>query len=827
MLEDSLRGFTAGVHEAVEMYSALIDSIEAIAVKLGLLRRSNGGTLSRGGKPWFDRRCLELKRGLRVALRNCRRSAFDPPLLAIYLETKSDYRRELIRARQSYYSELRRSIAHPDSPSLFWKAVRSLTAADGQRDANCALSMEAVYDHLSAVFSCHGQPQPFVPRPLLVFVPILDTDFSLAELDVILAGLKLRKSPGPDGLSNEFYKYLSFQNKLFLLDLLNRFFLEGPPPCWSTSRMFMMFKKGNPSLPESYRGISLLNSLTKVFTSLLAGRIAAWADAIGLLPESQAGFRRGRSCVDNLFILSSVIGSRLRLKGGKLYSFFVDFRQAFDRVHHGCLFEKLHSFGLSAKVINVLGLFYNEASTVVKINGNYSESIHIYNGVLQGDSLSPLLFALYISDLENFMRLDGFNGVDLDNRGNNVIGILYADDLVLLSDREAGLQIGMNALAKYCRMNFLEVNPAKSKVVVFRRGGVLRRGIRFVLGDVRIEIVSQYNYLGVVFSSSGCFAEASEHLVAKADFAAVGIRSLLVQSDCDSQVSRSLLFKSAVQSVLLYGAEVWALRYENIVERVQLRFVKMLYGLPRSTPNYVIRLEFGLSALIVDILDRALRWIVRLEGMEEDRLPRICYLRQLELLEHASVNFNWLKQIEGLFTRAGCGDQWEVIREGRLSLCSVTVLDDLRSVLAQEDRARATSSNFCPLYRVFLGSEALQMSAEPMPLRLSRLWHQVRVQNARYNRIYWNGFTHTFDASAICQLCNYKGPDSLEHFILDCTVLQDFRRKFGMYRIMGSGVDSGVCSLSGLAACTSSADAYLFLRFLRAILGARRFVLSV
>ena len=82
----------------------------------------------------------------------------------------------------------------------------------------------------------------------------------------------------------------------------------------------------------------------------------------------------------------------------------------------------------------------------------------------------------------------------------------------------------------------------------------------------------------------------------------------------------------------------------------------MLYGLPRSTPNYVIRLEFGLSALIVDILDRALRWIVRLEGMEEDRLPRICYLRQLELLEHASVNFNWLKQIEGLFTRAGCGD---------------------------------------------------------------------------------------------------------------------------------------------------------------------------
>ena len=828
LLENRLSNYCTGDLVAEEGCAFLTRSIEEIALDIGILVPVRGTLHNRAGnKPWFDKQCLRLKRSLRAALRRCRGSSFDPDSVAVYALAKSDYRRELVRAKERYYSELRRTIAHPESPSLFWKSVRALAGGNGIRPENAALEVNVVYDHLSRVFNCHEQTHVFVPRPLITRIPALDADFSMTELETVLSGLKLNKAPGLDGLSNEFYKYLSVENRLFLLKMLNGVFVEGPPPMWSRSKMFLLFKKGNPSLPENYRGISLLNALTKVFTSLLANRIADWADALDRLPESQAGFRRGRSCLDNLFVLSSVIGNRLRLKGGKLYSFFVDFRQAFDRVHHGRLFEKLQLFGLSAKMINVLGRFYSGASTQVKVNGKYSDTVHIYNGVLQGDSLSPLLFALYISDLELFLRDNGSRGIDLDNRGSNIVGIFYADDLVLLSDREIGLQTQMTALARYCRLNFMEVNPTKSKVVVFRRGGLTRRGIRFSLEDTEIEIVSEYSYLGVLFTSSGCFAKAAKQLVAKADFAATGIRALLSQADSDSSRSRSLLFKSAVQSVLLYGAEVWALRYEYIIERVQMRFMKFLYGLPRSTPDYIVRLEFDLCALIVDVLAGALRWITRLEAMDDFRLPKICYLRQLELLEHAHDEYNWLKRVEGLFIRAGCGHQWVVVREGRLSFSTVTVLEDLRSVLEQADRSRVAISVYCPLYRHMLFPVSSELYSHTMPLRLSRIWHQVRVQNARFNRIYWDGFAHSFDASAKCQLCNSRSADTLEHFLTVCTALQDYRRKFGVCRLLASDENPAACSLTRLRSCSSSEDILMFLRFVVAILRARKFVFSV
>ena len=169
------------------------------------------------------------------------------------------------------------------------------------------------------------------------------------ELDIVLQNLKLKKAPGIDGLPNELYKCLCPTNRLFLLNVFNRVFIEGVPANWSRSKMFLLFKKGNPELPENYRGISLLNAITKIFTALLANRISEWADAFDRLPENQSGFRRGRGCIDNLFILSSIVGNRLRLRG-KCYVFFVDFKQAFDRVHQGRLFEKLQHYGLSNKM---------------------------------------------------------------------------------------------------------------------------------------------------------------------------------------------------------------------------------------------------------------------------------------------------------------------------------------------------------------------------------------------------------------------------------------------------------------------------------------------
>lgn len=103
----------------------------------------------------------------------------------------------------------------------------------------------------------------------------------------------------------------------------------------------MLYKKGDNLNPANYRPISLVNAIVKLFTLILFHRLNKWAEYNRVLPEWQAGFREKRSTVDNIFVLNSVINSKLREKGGKLYVLSVDLKNAFPSVPHELLWQKL------------------------------------------------------------------------------------------------------------------------------------------------------------------------------------------------------------------------------------------------------------------------------------------------------------------------------------------------------------------------------------------------------------------------------------------------------------------------------------------------------
>lgn len=116
----------------------------------------------------------------------------------------------------------------------------------------------------------------------------------------------------------------------------------------------MLYKKGDNLNPDNYRPITLINYLVKVFTQILCLRLMGWAESRGTIPESQAGFRRGRSCLDNLFCLSSILQIRLKAPGSAMYAAFIDFKGAFPSVSHDLLWSKLYSMGLSTQFINIV-----------------------------------------------------------------------------------------------------------------------------------------------------------------------------------------------------------------------------------------------------------------------------------------------------------------------------------------------------------------------------------------------------------------------------------------------------------------------------------------
>ena len=109
--------------------------------------------------------------------------------------------------------------------------------------------------------------------------------------------------------------------------------------------------------------------------------------------------------------------------------------------------------------------------------------------------LSPLLFNLYIDDLIRDMKLLNV-GIDIENEKMCIL--LYADDVILIADTEEDLQSLLNCLHEWSARNCLKINRDKSKVVHFRPPSVPRSVFNFSCGDLNLDLIQQYKYLGLI-----------------------------------------------------------------------------------------------------------------------------------------------------------------------------------------------------------------------------------------------------------------------------------------------------------------------------------------
>ncbi|XP_044596911.1 uncharacterized protein LOC123273547, partial [Cotesia glomerata] len=132
-------------------------------------------------------------------------------------------------------------------------------------------------------------------------------------------------------------------------------------------------------------------------------------DIENVLPDSQMGFGKGRSCTDAIFTLLSAIQIQFRHNDDReIYGVLVDFQRAFDSVPHARLWQKLQDLNVSSKFINTIRSLYDQAS-------------------MQGESLSPDLFLLYLHDFEKFFRSKGLYALDI-NEVVDILLLLYADE---------------------------------------------------------------------------------------------------------------------------------------------------------------------------------------------------------------------------------------------------------------------------------------------------------------------------------------------------------------------------------------------------------------
>ena len=200
----------------------------------------------------------------------------------------------------------------------------------------------------------------------------LNDQLSYAEVEKAVRKLQNGKSPGLDNIPNEILK-----NKeviMCLWYLYRKCFLTGVvPSIWLDAIISPIpkSKSNDPCVPLNHRGVSLLCTISKLYSYSINNRLLRYFDTINLFSDFQNGFRQKRSCEDHAFVLSSVLRNRM-LEQKSTYISFIDFEKAFDWIDRDMLMYKLISYNVDGKFYKAIRAMYNNTRAIVKVNQMFS-----------------------------------------------------------------------------------------------------------------------------------------------------------------------------------------------------------------------------------------------------------------------------------------------------------------------------------------------------------------------------------------------------------------------------------------------------------------------
>ena len=462
---------------------------------------------------------------------------------------------------------------------------------------------------------------------------ITDHPISVYEVKTELKSLKLGKAPGVDGICNEFYKYLSEQLLEPLTTLFNYVWLKGDYPLkWSEGVIQPLHKKGSYNEPDNYRKLTLMACMGKIFESIVNKRLVFQCEATNKIDPNQFGFTQGCRTSDNVFIIDTLI-SYQKSKRKSLFITFIDFSKAFDFVNRNFLYYKMIRKGYGGKLVRIIRSMFSKSQAKVRWQGELGTSIESTHGVLQGGIVSPKLFNLYLSDMGEY--LDQTCGVSV--HGTTFTHLLYADDLVLVSETENGMQTLLNDMETYCRKWHLIINTQKSKVMIFQKNcNRAAQSINFFIGCQALETVNSYKYLGhVLCNSKNIHKEMFTHLATQAQKAIYALKENTRSTVGYLPPKLSLkMFDTHILPVLEYNSEIWFPEKENNdLEKIQLNFLKNMLSVRCQTPTTAVLADTGRFPLLLRQQSSALKYLDRLKSRKCPTLLHKCLDIQLKLQE--------------------------------------------------------------------------------------------------------------------------------------------------------------------------------------------------
>ena len=434
---------------------------------------------------------------------------------------------------------------------------------------------------------------------------IIDTSpITSEEVRRAIKMLKSRKSPGIDNINAELLKESIITSTHELEILFNRILNEQEIPSdWKRSLIITIPKKGDMTICDNYRGISLLSVPSKVFCRIIIDRIREGIK--DKLRNEQAAFRKGRGTSEQVFILRNILEQCAEWQA-PLYINFIDFKKAFDSVVRDKLWNILGHYGIPKIFINIIRKMYEGSTSCVVEGGKTTEWFEVKTGVKQGCVMSGFLF---ITIIDWIMRNTNVKSRGIRWRFTSILEDLdYADDLALVSSRYVDIQEKTSRLYEVARYTGLNVNTAKTKTLRMN----CKSNDAVVIQNKEVEDIESFVYLGATLDKTGGTETDIKRRLALARNAFSSLCQVWKSAKYSTK-TKLRIFNSNVIAVLLYCAEMWRTTEKDdekldTFHRKCLRRIMKIHW-PEKVSNKDLYERTQSTPLSVTIKIRRWRWL--------------------------------------------------------------------------------------------------------------------------------------------------------------------------------------------------------------------------
>ncbi|KAG6461494.1 hypothetical protein O3G_MSEX012673 [Manduca sexta] len=601
-----------------EGYNVLIKIInEAADIAIPVVKLCHNPNSNFVPKPYWTPSLSKAVAERRLALANLRRNPTSENLTK--LQEKVRISQRLIRnAKSRNWWQFCSFLNETTSASELWYRMRWLKSSN--------LSKPYITEDTAKNLLRNLTPD-FVEPPSPNFVslnPKLETEITLHELEKCLKSKDT--APGSDEISYSMLFNLPVVGKVTLLNLFNSFLsLSFVPVQWRNVRIIPIPKPGcEASSSIRLRPISLMSCLCKTFHNIIHKRLEGHIESNKLFAEETKGFRKARSCLDNLTDLVTQIQIGFSNKQITV-ACFLDVDNAYNNVDVTSLLLTLDRLNVGSKFCKYLWEFLKNRSLIIN-SLNYNLIRNTGRGLAQGDPLSPLLFN--VATIQICKRIVSISNVNISQ---------YADDFVIYvtshhrNEAEYQCQIALDKLYGLFTQINLDISPNKSKICIFRKG-CHRCDVKLKINNLYMEVVETVKYLGVWLDRSLRWNSHINNLTIKA-LKILNIFKVLAGSGWGVHPKHlRKLYIAIIRSRLDYASFL----YDNScktnlakLDRIQNQAMRVIGGFVRSTPIHVMESELCLCPLHVRRQYLSGKFWLKIKSMNNYSISKISTLTNL------------------------------------------------------------------------------------------------------------------------------------------------------------------------------------------------------